>query len=209
MNHEIMFGVPLFRYHLDPTEIRKTIEERYRLNKNLPMDQTPGGWDCDLKTDFNNSAANAYSDYYDDVMKQFSIDVGLEDGYANIWESWMNCYSGGMNQEEHDHIPSFYSGIHFIKFNPEVHESVYLINPLFSYYNLSYSCAAACRRSDDALHAHDFSEQFRLPDVVEGDIILFPSWLRHRVQKTTTEETRITVAFNINTIQGSARRVFA
>ena len=60
MNHEIMFGVPLFRYHLDPTEIRKTIEERYRLNKNLPMDQTPGGWDCDLKTDFNNSAANAY-----------------------------------------------------------------------------------------------------------------------------------------------------
>ena len=30
MNHEIMFGVPLFRYHLDPSEIKRDAEENLK-----------------------------------------------------------------------------------------------------------------------------------------------------------------------------------
>ena len=46
------------------------------------------------------------------------------------------------------------------------------------------------------------------PFLSEGDIIIFPSFIRHRVLKQETDEVRITSSFNINTINGSARRVF-
>ena len=103
------------------------------------MNETPGGWDCNVHTDFDISRQNLYTHHYDDVMKQFTEDVGLKNGKAMIHESWVNYYKGGMNQEEHDHLPSFYSAVHFIKFNPEVHESVYLINPLHQIMFLYFS----------------------------------------------------------------------
>ena len=30
MNHEIMFGVPLFRYYLDPSEIKRDAEAKFK-----------------------------------------------------------------------------------------------------------------------------------------------------------------------------------
>tara|TARA_X000000368_G_C22927526_1_gene665998 strand:- start:279 stop:911 length:633 start_codon:yes stop_codon:yes gene_type:complete len=208
MNHHMMFGVPLFRYHLDPTKLKQIAEERFSDNKDLPLDHSPSYWDCDMKTDFHSSRANKYNDFYNDVLDEFGKDVGLTDAYPTIHESWLNMYTKGMNQEEHDHLPSFYSAVHFVKFNPKVHESVYLINPLHQLYNATYSCAAACRNAESALDAHEFTKQFHLPDIVEGDIIIFPSFLRHRVNTQKSDETRITLAFNINTLQGSVRRVF-
>ena len=93
MNHHVMFGVPLFRYHLDPTEIKKNALERYNLNKDIPLDGIPNGWDCNLKTDFHDSRDNRYSNYYDDVMKQFGNDVGLTSGHAHMHESWSVSYT--------------------------------------------------------------------------------------------------------------------
>lgn len=200
MDHILLFGVPIFRYHLDPTELRRIAEEKFRLD--LPINGNPDGWDCELKTDFPNSLENTYTPFYDDIMAQFSKDLKLEDSVAMIHESWLNYYVKGMNQEEHDHTPSFYSGIHFIKFNPEVHSSPMFMNPLAQLYSMSYES-----RSD--IDVHEFSkQQLSLDNISEGDIIIFPSFIRHRVLKQETDEVRITSSFNINTIKGSARRVF-
>ena len=54
----------------------------------------------------------------------------------------------------------------------------------------------------------EFSSHHWFPDVKEGDIIIFPSWLRHMVSAQETTEHRITLAFNINTIKGSTPRVY-
>ena len=204
-----MFGVPLFRYHLDSEEIKKIAEEKFTLSQGFPIDETPGGWDCTVKSDFDNSQANLYTKYYDGVMKQFGKDVGLESGTAMMHESWLNYYVKGMNQEEHDHLPSFYSGVHYIKYDSRVHEAVHFLNPLFQIYSCTYSLTSKICRGEDALNAHPFSRQFIIPDVKEGDVIIFPSFLRHRVNKSETDVPRITCSFNINTIKGSTRRVFS
>lgn len=209
MTHEIVFGVPLFRYYLDPTELKSKALKKFEQTRGFPIHETPGGWDCELQTDFDNSMANLYHHHYDDIMAQFTKDVGLKEGAAMIHESWVNCYGKGHNQEEHDHLPSFYSGIHYIKYNPEVHEAVHFLNPLFQLYNCTYTLSSQVCRGDNALQEHPFSRQWMLPEVKEGDIILFPSFIRHRVNKQETEELRITASFNINTIKGSTRRVFS
>tara|TARA_B100001996_G_scaffold352432_1_gene313114 strand:+ start:1456 stop:2061 length:606 start_codon:yes stop_codon:yes gene_type:complete len=200
MNCDMMFGVPLFRYYVDPTELKKMVKERFETD--LPINAKPDGWDCNLKTDFSNSFEHLYTHFYDDVMEQFSKDVGLEDSVAMIHESWVNYYVRDSNQEEHDHIPSFYSGIHYIKYDPEIHEAAAFMNPLAQLYTMTYS-----ERSED--DAYDFSKQQFSPGVGEGDVVLFPSFLRHRVPKQQTDEPRITSSFNINTIKGSTRRVFS
>ena len=43
----------------------------------------------------------------------------------------------------------------------------------------------------------------------KGDIILFPSQLRHFVGKNDSKKLRMTISFNINRIAESTRRVFA
>ena len=50
------------------------------------------------------------------------------------------------------------------------------------------------------------SDQF---DVVEGDLIIFPSHLKHCVRKNNTKNLRMTISFNINKIAEDTRRVFA
>lgn len=209
MNHEIIFGIPLFRYYLDPTKIKEIAETKFKNSQGFPLNETPGGWDCTVNTDFDNSTANLYTGFYDDIMQQFSKDVGLKNGKAMIHESWLNYYTGGTNQEEHDHLPSFYSGIHYVKYNPDVHEPVYFINPLYQIYNCTYSLSSHICRGENAINEHEFTRQYLKPNVKEGDIIIFPSFIRHRVNKQEAQESRITSSFNINTIKGSTRRVFS
>ena len=46
------------------------------------------------------------------------------------------------------------------------------------------------------------SDQF---DVVEGDLIIFPSHLKHFVNKNNTKNLRMTISFNINKIAEDTR----
>ena len=68
MNHEIIFGIPLFRYYLDPTKIKEIAETKFKNSQGFPLNETPGGWDCTVNTDFDNSTSNLYTGFYDDIM---------------------------------------------------------------------------------------------------------------------------------------------
>ena len=102
---DIEFGIPFFRYHLDSKELKDIALKKNSNYSNLPINQTPKGWDCNLKTEFSQSlkVVDEYSIYYDGIIKQFSDDVGLKECRCYIDEAWLNLYSDNMDQEEHDH----------------------------------------------------------------------------------------------------------
>ncbi len=203
MNHHLIFGTPIFRYHKDPTELRKIAEEKFELYKGYPLNEAPEGWDCNVRTEFSTSIDNNYGHFYTDIIDQFKTDVGLLSGSTHICESWLNYYSGGHNQEEHDHNPGFFSGIHYLKFNPEVHSPAHFVNPCYTLFLYQFKDVDVEDESQSEYRSHHW-----YPDVKEGDIIIFPSWLRHMVREQKSNETRISLAFNINTLKGSTRRVF-
>jgi uncharacterized protein (TIGR02466 family) len=164
------------------------------------MNETPGGWSCNLRTEFHSSSENRYADLYREVMDEFTSDLGLLEERCYIDESWLNFYQGNDHgQEEHDHLPGFFSGVHYVKFNSSVHGATKFMNPLHQLYMFM---------NNDRKMDADYGSGWFSPNVCEGDIIIFPSFLRHMVTSTNSNELRITLAFNINTTKGSNRRVF-
>jgi uncharacterized protein (TIGR02466 family) len=204
---QFVFGVPIFKYHLDSKDIKVIAEKKFEVFGEYPINETPNGWDCNIRTEFHSSDDNRYAHLYKEVMDEFTLDLGLLEDKCHIDESWLNFYQGkDHGQEEHDHLPGFFSGIHYVKFNPDVHASTKFANPLHQLYNLMNN-----RRKMDENNpcpCAGYGSGWFSPNVCEGDIIIFPSFLRHWVPSTNSNELRITLAFNINTTKGSNRRVF-
>ena len=197
-----LFPTRIYKYNLNSEEMKNKLVNRYYSWRNLDVNDTPDGWVCDVRTEFHGAFPPEYSDHYQDILKQWRTDVGLTDK-PYISEIWMNAYEEQHFQEPHTHLPGFFSAIHYVLFDPEIHESTVFQNP------------------QESVHAFMFDDEFMDPklnehlpenyetDVQEGDIIIFPSHLRHFVKRNPTRKLRMTVSFNINRVAESTRRVFA
>ena len=86
---DIEFGIPFFRYHLDSKELKDIALKKNSNYSNLPINQTPKGWDCNLKTEFSQSlkVVDEYSIYYYGIIKQFS-DIAV----ANIFCQYLRSF---------------------------------------------------------------------------------------------------------------------
>lgn len=113
----------------------------------------------------------------------------------DIDEIWYNVYVNGEWQEDHDHVGgpygSHYSCIHFLSFDPKIHQRVEFRDPLAQLRNLSVE-----------LDRNDYSATW-CPHTKEGDFIMFPSYLSHCVKpgKPTPDYPRITIAFNFRVLE--------
>ena len=97
---------------------------------------------------------------------------------------WYNIYNNGFMQEAHTHhtVGSLASGIVYIQM-PKGATATTFLSPMRHYAN-------ACQYKDEYV--------MFTPALTEGDCIVFPPWLEHRVDKQIDiENTRITVAFNV------------
>ena len=202
MNH---YKKVLFPIHIFQTNIRKNglilddalnkIEYLYK-KENL---EVPGGWLTDnLFTTFDSDDINSslfhedsvFVKYYREYVTKF-FDKPVEFEFEDIW---LNVYSKGEFQEEHSHItPSIFlkrahfSCIHYLKFDPEVHKPVVFVDPIE---DMRYNTL----EMDSNYYSDKWSPQIR-----EGDLLMFPSYLKHFVDKSdpTPDNPRISISFNI------------
>ena len=123
---------------------------------------------------------------------------GLELDWRIDGEPWYNVYGKDQKADQHDHMTCDFSAVHFLKFNPEVHEPIRFIHPqqtktkyLSRFKPQIVDNLGTCTRQSY------YKEHF-VPDIYEGDLIIFPSELQHLVWKNQSDETRITIAFNFS-----------
>ena len=110
---------------------------------------------------------------------------------------WYNVYGANQNGPQHEHIDSDISVVHYLKFNPEVHSGTTFINPNFiktKYFQLSKKSFIGNLVKENINHSL-YGTQFT-PVVREGDLIIFPSDLEHRVIQSFSDDYRIIIAFN-------------
>lgn len=192
---------------LFPVTIFKTqIENNNRLKELLVRDiletsetlLIPEDWTTNkVKTSFGeelevieNNRDLLESEYIECMREVFDRDFNVE--FDSIW---YNVYMDGEYQEVHDHLgtplnPTHFSFIHFLSFNKGEHKPPEFRDPLSQIRNLSLE-----------LDRTRCGEVY-VPNVKEGDLLMFPSYLQHCVPPgKKTSYPRITIAFNVRVIQ--------
>jgi hypothetical protein len=114
---------------------------------------------------------------------------------VNIDKIWYNVYTNGEYQEVHDHLGTslnhtHFSFIHFLSYNDKNHNPPEFRDPLSQLRILSLE-----------LDRNRCGEVY-VPNVKEGDLLMFPSYLQHCVPPgKPTNYPRITISFNVRITQ--------
>ena len=113
--------------------------------------------------------------------------------FSYEYHGWINVHDSDMYQEVHNHIPAIISGIYYIQFDTDKHNSVQFINPNPVYHTLMNTLNLDVHNPMMGPSTHiglDFNE---------GDVVLFPSTLDHFVPKSIepSDTFRISLSFNV------------
>ena len=186
-----LFPVTVFKGQVSNNEILKNLLVSEILNESkdleIPEDWTTHKVRTSFSTQSNILNQDELTSQYIDCMR----DVFDKDFDVSINKIWYNVYTDGEYQEVHDHLgslfePSHFSFIHFLCFDNENHNPPEFRDPL-----------SQLRTTSLELERNNCGEVY-VPDVTEGDLIMFPSYLQHCVPPgKKTEYPRITISFNV------------
>jgi len=195
-----VFPIPIF--HTKATEHEKI--KKYVMDEIYPVYEENGynSKSCKVFSDYFPGAPIADQDLLSNLYRDDIYDLLRTVGFSEElpWRVfpyfWYNITGEGGWQEQHDHIsgplPSQFSGIHYVKYDKDEHKPVEFENPLAT---LLRSMAPSSNKESlpeffRALHAYP-------KDIEEGDIIIFPSYLKHAVNIQESTKDRISIAFNL------------
>ena len=122
-------------------------------------------------------------DFIYESLNKFTQNIYQSEQKLVVTQCWLNKNPKGSIHHEHIHPNSIISGVFYFKQNPK-------LPPIQFAKTLQYKIE---------LHSKKFnnlnSETFLLP-CTDGELILFPSNLKHSVLTNTDNEERISMSFN-------------
>ena len=169
-----------------------------KIEKAIPELEIPKHWATDnLRTSFESEPKgneiftkennSILTDYYNEAITElFDKEVAWE----IVNGIWYNYYEKNSYQERHEHIASpfekiHFSCVHYLSYDKEVHTATEFRDPI-----------SAIRAHSLTLN-RDFVGNYFVPTVEEGDLIMFPAYLEHRIFPQKVSNTpRITLSFN-------------
>ena len=122
-----------------------------------------------------------------EAINKFTKNISQSDQRLVVTQSWMNKNPKGSKHHEHVHPNSIISGVFYFKQDPKL--------PPISF---SKSIQSAIKL-DPKKYNNLNSETFLLP-CTDGELILFPSNLKHSVPVNMSEEPRISMSFNTSSV---------
>jgi uncharacterized protein (TIGR02466 family) len=146
-----------------------------------------GGWqsqNIDLATPELTELFVEVQKRLDEVHRAFEFSASLR---QVITESWININQKGHFNYSHDHPGSLFSAVYYVKGGADKGE-LELKTPIVPH---TYTISQEMVGSFNAFTGHAMV----LPPVT-GDLLIFPSWLLHRVNMSRSEDDRISIAFN-------------
>ena len=198
-----IFPVSYYQGQVENNDILKgQLLSHINLKKNKV--KVPDGWaTTKIITSINSDKANEFLYDNEELSKQYLdvIESFCDDDYIiEIDEIWFNYYIDGEYQESHNHIddpsdprrkfepttPTF-SCVHFLCYDEQVHNPLTFKDPM-----------SVARSHSFEFASHEYQDT-HAPNISEGDIIMFPSYLEHEVKagKPTPNNPRITISFNL------------
>ena len=178
-------------------EVLASIQKCYE-EKELSI---PEGWLTDkLTTSFDQDELNHKifeSEKIHELYMKYVSSIFDKPVSFSLEDMWFNYYIDGEYQEEHHHInptpflpPVHFSCVHYLKYDEEEHVPTTFHDPI-----------STLRCHSFEIESNYYREKWS-PKVKEGDLLIFPSYLVHHVEKSkpTPNNPRITIAFNLRVL---------
>lgn len=197
-----IFPITIFKSRIkDNIELKNLLSSKMLISSNYLS--IPKEWSSNkIKTSFDGEPKGLElfsedSPYLKMVTRRYTDcmqHIFDQDFSFSINKIWYNVYTDGEYQEEHDHIgnpfnQSHFSCIHFLSFDKDHHSPPEFKDPLSQLRNLSVEFES------------NRCGEIYVPKVEEGDLLMFPSYLVHRVLPCKkTDYPRITISFNIKVL---------
>jgi uncharacterized protein (TIGR02466 family) len=190
-----LFKCPLYRndYFLEDSVKKKIIDQFLEIEKNEPMPRgkyPEGGY-----TSFNTRQHIFNIDELEGLKKHILTSakalhqyVGLE-GDLRLSNSWFSINRKGTYHEAHHHCPNIWSGVYYLEAD-NFDATISFINK--NLVDTSWPFSA----NKSIITEYIGSE--KVCKVSSGMMILFPSYLWHKVSQQNLEKDRITIAFNLD-----------
>lgn len=146
-------------------------------------------WNCKVKT--SRGVEYDWNKFVQTIQPFFNQLPYKEENLLNFTIPWMNVYTNGCYQEAHQHVShgNQLSYCYFSKL-PENSGKFGFWNELFRSY--SYSGLYETMNLDLV--------EWGFPEVKEGDLLIFPSFLIHQVTYHGIDDVRVTVSGNVKII---------
>ncbi len=131
---------------------------------------------------FDKHSLNALKDVIDEHLKDYMQKIGyLEDLKYHYDSSWVALFKPGNYGHIHDHGSVDISGVYYHKTNGK-DGKIFFESP-----NTNLASSVAFNHLSYSI-THD-------PE--EGKILLFPGWFKHGIKRNNSDETRMSLSFNI------------
>lgn len=171
-----MFTVPMVRY-----SIHNWKENKQRILKALPeISDEHLKSNGDTYTDFFECAKNKdlppYSEVVIDIIKPYLADFS-DERRVEFSDMWFQTYLQGNNHGPHNHGHSGWSSVIYVEFNPKFHTPTKFISPFNNPWNGNLV-------------------EF-MPEVQEGDMIIFPSTITHEAETNKSDVRRTIISYNL------------
>lgn len=111
-------------------------------------------------------------------------------------DPWYVAYGKNQKADQHDHIDADFSAVHFLKYNPEIHEPIRFIHPQQAKTKYIDKLRPLVCNNLGTCDKQSYYKELYVPEINEGDLIIFPSDMQHLVWGSQTDELRVSIAFN-------------
>jgi uncharacterized protein (TIGR02466 family) len=190
MPTENLFSTPIFVRDLEGDELEKIQSDIHRILPNI--EPKPSPWADRVTTSFDFKGVNDIrnhdlinlAQFIFTSLAQYHDDMACPGSEFNLLESWFNFYDKSNFMFSHSHPGHKVSGVY--------------------YYQTTGDDGAICFENPNPLSStRDWPWTFQrhlqhhAVEPKEGRLIMFPSWLRHRVLPNNQESQRISISFNL------------
>jgi uncharacterized protein (TIGR02466 family) len=171
---------------LDNDKIEKFCLERKKTSTGRVV-SNGGGWQSDNLDPATPELTELFAEVdkrLNEVHRAFEFNPSMR---QVITEAWVNINQRGHFNYSHDHPGSLFSAVYYVKGGADKGE-LELKTPIAPH---TYTISNEMAGSFNAFTGHAMV----IPPVT-GDLLIFPSWLLHRVNMSRSDEDRISIAFN-------------
>ena len=192
-----MFAVPLYRYripnwHANKQEIYDLIPE-WDDDYLIENKSETGLIDGDIYSDYwcKRGTKPPYTDLVFDLIHPFFKEFGkihkenTDQRQVGLADIWCQTSCRGQKHNLHNHGYVGWSAILYVEFDPEVHTATSFLSPY--------------------LRPHGGGLDQYVPEVEEGDLVVFPSTLAHESLENESDRPRTIISFNFMTLTHPVR----